>query len=238
MLIVGILPATISLNAHEQEILADINKLITAYGCIENGKYHLGSYVPTKVSLAGDIDDIEQIEGMKSLVGMPEESIMASYYSQQQVAIEVRSIIEKELPRGKTGALRLAAMWRKRMAEDRPGSGRYIVALAIIKEKSGLSNREIDAYYIHAMENEIRKITGEYFTSRYIENEMNSDLTLPLVAYYTNPSDGTEEQLVKAGIKLFNENKAKAEGFVNLLIKLNHQFAIKIISKIHEKRKK
>ena len=225
-----------SITAKEEERIADIKKILTAYGCIKNGKYNYGAYVVTKVSLLGNIDDISQIEGMKELLDTSEEFITASYYSQVSVIKEMREIMQKELPPGKIGGLRLASMWLKKSAEDRDYHGKYTVVINIIKKKSELSDKNIRNYFNKAIENEIHKIAvdniGALFTQKIIYNE----ICVPVITYYIHPNIENENNLINTGVKLFNENKSKADGFINTLIQLNDKFAIKIINKIHEKR--
>ncbi|OHD65545.1 MAG: hypothetical protein A2176_03050 [Spirochaetes bacterium RBG_13_51_14] len=238
-----LLPALIALSAitapaaaHEAERLPDINKVLAAYGCIENGKYNYGAYVVTKASLLGDPDNISHIEGMKDLLDTPEEFITASYYRDLPVMSEMRIIIDTELPRGKIGALRLASMWLKKCAEDRDNYGKYMVAVNIIKEKSELSDKEFRSYFNKAIENKIHRIAMDNLGSLFPQKNIYNEIIVPVIAYYTIPNIENENNLVNAGVKLFNENKLKGDGFINTLIKLNDKFAIKIINEIHGKR--
>lgn len=224
------------ISAREEERLADMNKILTAYGCVKNGKFIFGAYVVTKVSLVGNIDDISQIEGMKDLLDTPEEFITASYYSHANVIKEVHEILQKELPPGKIGGLRLASMWLKKSAEERENHEKYTTAINIIKEKSGISDREINSYFNKAIENEINKIADENLGAQYPQKFIYAEIAAPVVNYYREPSKKNEDDLIRAGIKLFDENKSKADGFINTLIKLNDKFAIMIVNKIHEKR--
>lgn len=232
------MPIQNGLIAAEKERLPDINKILTAYKCLDNNKFNYGAYVVTKVSLLGDPDDISSIEGIKDLLDTQEEFITASFYYKMPVISEVSEIIEKELPQGKTGALRLASLWLKKSAEDRDNYGKYKIAINIIKNKSKLSDGEIKNYFNKAIENEIQKITTENLGAQYTQKIIYNEIITPVSMYYTEPSKRNEENLINAGVKLFNENRSKANGFVNTLIKLNNKFAEKIINKIHEIRSK
>jgi hypothetical protein len=226
------------LVADEKERLPDMKKLLIAYNCMEKRKNNYGSYVDTKVSLRGDTDDITSIEGMKDLIDTPEEFITASFYNDIPVVKEARDIIQKELPQGKTGALRLASLWLKKNAEDENNYRKYRTAINIIKKKSDLSNREIKNYYDRAIENEIQKIAVETIGDMPAQKMISSEICTPIIHYYTEPGKINEENLVAAGAKLFNENRLKADGFINILIKLNDRFAEKIINRIHNARLK
>jgi len=219
---------TAALIAEEKERLADINLILTAYGCIKNGKYDYGAYVVTKVSLLGNIDDISQIEGMRDLLDTQEEFITASYYSHANVIEEVREILETELPPGKIGGLRLASMWMKKSAEDRNNQGKYKTAITIIKERSKLSDSEIKNYFDKAIEHEGNRIAEGNLGARYPQKSIHDELTAPIVIYYREPNKKNEDNLIRAGALLFAENKTKADGFIHTLVRLNDGFAVKI----------
>jgi hypothetical protein len=226
-------PIPSSISAAEKERLPDMNKILTAYNCMEKKRYNYGAYVVTKVSLLGDTEDFSSIEGMKDLLDTPEEFITASFYDNVPVVNEAREIIENELPRGKIGALRLTSIWLKKSAENRENYGKYRIAITIIKKKSELSDGEIQNYYNKAMENEIKKIAMENTGALYTQKIIYNEIMLPVLKYYTEPDTRNEWNLINAGVKLFNDNRSKADGFINTLIKLNDTFAEKIINKIH-----
>jgi hypothetical protein len=127
-------------------------------------------------------------------------------------------------------------MWLKKSAEERENHEKYTTAINIIKEKSGISDREINSYFNKAIENEINKIADENLGAQYPQKFIYAEIAAPVVNYYREPSKKNEDDLIRAGIKLFDENKSKADGFINTLIKLNDKFAIMIVNKIHEKR--
>jgi hypothetical protein len=242
-LLVWVLPMFLAVSAiphqtrtGETERLPDTNKILAAYGCIEKGKYNYGVYVVTKVSLLGDPDNISFTEGMKELLDTPEEFITASFYYNPPVMIEVREIIERELPRGKIGGLRLASLWLKKSAEDRDNSPKFAVAINIIRKKSGLTDAAIHEYFIRAMENEIMKSAAEIYGSRNNMEIIRTRICAPLLAYYAHPDATSEEDLINTGMLLFKEDRSIAEGYINTLIKLNDKFSIKIIRKIHDRR--
>ncbi len=224
------------LNAGEQERLADINKILTAYRCLEKGKYRLGAPVVTKVSLGDYSDGISQIEGKKDLLDTPEEFITAAYYSDLDVINEVKDVIRKELPPGKIGALRLGSMWLRKCAEERGNCEKYGVAIDIIKERSEISEQAIHDYFSKAMENEIKALAAANSSTQLPQKTIYNELCQPIITYYILPDNENENNLVNTGVKLFKASRLKAEGFTTTMIKLNEKFASRVISRIHEKR--
>lgn len=228
--------APTSVTAEEEERLADISALLTVYRCMEKGTYHYGSPVVTKVSLGEFSDGISQIKGMKNLLDTPEEFITAAYYSYMDVMNEMKVVIQKELPPGRTGALRVASMWLKKCAENRGSCEKYGAAIDLIKEKSAVSEQSIHDYFGKAIENEVRKLAAAQCPAGMTQKGVYDEICRPIIAYYNLPDNATEKNLVIAGVKLFNENGRKAEVFSSVIFKLNANFAAVIINKIHEKR--
>jgi len=91
-----------------------------------------------------------RIEGAIN-IDTPEEFITAAYYSPVEISASARAAINRELPQGREGALRLGAMWLKKSAELPQNAGAYQRALSMIMQRSGVSAQEIRDYYVRTM---------------------------------------------------------------------------------------
>ena len=220
------------------ERFADINKILTSYGCLENGQYTYGAYIVTKAKIFDSNYDISSIERLKDLLDTPEEFITVSYLKNLQVIEEVRGIIQSELPKDKIGALRLSSMWLKKKAEYPENAATYQKVVDIIKNDCGLNNGEIKNYFAKAVENEVLKQGNEYLGKWYSPKQLKEDICKPIIEYYIDPTQSNKDKIVTMGVQLIKENQNKGQGYIEVLIKLNDRLATNIINKIHEARLK
>jgi len=224
--------------AEGDERFADINKILTAYGCIENGQYNYGAYIVTKAKLFDSNYDITSIERIKNLLDTPEEFITVSYLKNLHVIEEVRGIINNELPRDKIGALRLSSMWLKKKAEYPENAASYQKVVDIIKNDCGRNDGEIKSYFAKAVENEVLKQGNAYLGKWCLPKQLKEDICKPIIEYYIDPTQLNKNKIVTMGVQLINENQNKGEGYIVVLIELNDRLATNIINQIHEARLK
>jgi len=140
----------------------------------------------------GDNTGIASAEGEDSIIDTQEEFITAAYYNIKILPANAQKVISAELPKGKTGALRVAAMWMKKRAEEFDSG--YIKAIEIIKEKSGITESEINTFFAAAIEKEVMK-QGKVYLGKYYSGEKLKDAVRPLVEYYINPTKENLEKL-------------------------------------------
>jgi hypothetical protein len=220
------------------ERFADVDKILTAYGCLENGQYNYGAYIVTKAKLFDSNYDITSIERIKNLLDTPEEFITVSYLKNLQVIEEVRGIIQNELPRDKIGALRLSSMWLKKKAEYPENATSYQKVVYIIKNDCGLTDGEMKDYFAKAVENEVLKQGNAYLGKWYSPQQLKDDICKPIIEYYIDPTQSNKQQIVMMWLQVLNKNQYKGEGYIEVLIKSNDKLATTIINKIHEARLK
>lgn len=224
--------------ADGDERFADVGKILTAYGCIENGQYAYGAYIVTKAKIFDSNYDISSIERIKNLLDTPEEFITVSYLKNLQVIEEVKGILQNELPRDKSGALRLSSMWLKKKAEYPENTASYQKVVDIIKNDCGLNDSEIKIYFAKAVENEVLKQGNAYLGKWYLPKQLKEDICKPIIVYYIDPTQSNKDKIVTMGVQLIRENQHKGEGYIEILIKLNDRLATNIINQIHEARLK
>jgi hypothetical protein len=220
------------------ERFADVDKILTAYGCLENGQYNYGAHIVTKAKLFDSNYDITSIERINNLLDTPEEFITVSYLKNLQVIEEVRGIIQNELPRDKIGALRLSSMWLKKNAEYPENATSYQKVVDIIKNDCGLNDGEMKDYFAKAVENEVLKQGNAYLGKWYSPKQLKEDICKPIIEYYIDPTQSNKDKIVTMGVQLIKENQNKGQGYIEVLIKLNDRLATNIINKIHEARLK
>jgi hypothetical protein len=84
------------------------------------------------------------------------ELLMALYYSAVRTGAAASPVLAEELPAGKTGALRLAAMWLFRIAEYPAEAERYRKIVRLIRSESGLDSAEIVDYFQGALKKKVQ----------------------------------------------------------------------------------
>lgn len=218
------------------ERFADVDKILTAYGCLENGQYTYGSYIVTKAKIFDSNYDISSIERIKNLLDTPEEFITVSYLKNLQVIEEVRGIIQNELPRDKAGALRLSSMWLKKNAEYPENATSYQKVVDIIKNDCGLTDGEKKDYFAKAVENEVLKQGNAYLGKWYSPQQLKEDICKPIIEYYIDPTQSNKDKIVTMGVQLIKENQNKGQGYIEVLIKLNDRLAT-MLSKLSNRIK-
>jgi len=170
--------------------LLDVNRILKSYG-FKGGEISFASNSPVH-----KLDFLSQMTygaiEETGAIDTAEEFITAVYYSPIELSASAKKSILAELPEGKTGALRLAAMWLKKRAEE-DGTG-YIKAIEIIKEKSGITESEINTFFAAAIEKEVMK-QGKVYLGKYYSGDKLKDAVRPLVEYYINPTKENLEKL-------------------------------------------
>ena len=182
-----------------------------------------------------DENGITTIEGDADLIDTPEEFVTALYYSPIEIKdISIRKALQKELPQGKEGALRLCAMWLEKAVATRFGNqtneekkkliDNYDLIIKTLIKKQKLSQTEVDKYYKTAVVKQIDELVDEEFG----KNEgtfKNIDTSL----YYANGSTELHykvSRMIENGklvyvvireaetpIKVQNFNELKKHGF-------------------------
>ncbi|MCB1174742.1 MAG: hypothetical protein KDK39_14325 [Leptospiraceae bacterium] len=177
----------------------DMVKVLKNYNAYEKGYFNQGKsalkvedalfekYEKTEPNMV----KIADLDNVTESIDSQEEFITAVYYSPIQISPAAQSAIDRELPKGKEGALKLGAMWLKKSVDENTDStsGKYTKALAIIQEKSGVSQSEILSYYRRSITAEALALGKKHFEGRLSEAELKKAMA-PVIAYYTetNPS--------------------------------------------------
>jgi len=178
--------------------LMDVNKILKSYG-FKGGVYNSGDTVNCRFNLLTQAAYGKIEEGAS--IDTAEEFITAVYYSPIELSASAKKSILAELPEDKTGALRVAAMWMKKRAEEFDSG--YIKAIEIIKEKSGITESEINTFFAAAIEKEVMK-QGKVYLGKYYSGEKLKDAVRPLVEYYINPTKENLEKLADAKSSTIN----------------------------------
>ena len=147
------------------------------------------------------------IEG-EPLIDTAEEFITASYYSTIKVDAKAQAAIDKELPKGKAGALRLGAMWYLKYL----GSDGCKTAIKLIMEESNVTRGEIISYYEAALKNKInntpinKPVMGKQFTK-----EEEAMLKKLLSDFINAPTQETARAMYLFYMSMAESNQYKIE---------------------------
>jgi len=143
--------------------------------------------------IEGETEDDLKNETRAGSINSLEEFLTVVFYSPLHYKGQIK-IIKKELPEGKTGALRLAAMWFFKIAEYPENREKYMNAVNLVlkmaKEKHGVSVKLSDArkFYEEAIKEKIYATPlGEPLTVE--EQKKVKEL---LLAYMIEPGKKTQ----------------------------------------------
>jgi len=150
--------------------------------------------------------NVGSIEGNAN-IDTPEEFITAAYYSPIQISSKAQTAIDKELPKGKEGAFRLASMWLRKSAENPANKPGYMNALNIIMTRSNISIDEITNYYAKSIEKEIMAKGQKTMGRLYSKDELKNSVLKPLIDYYLNPTDANLNMIAMTAYKSKNTGK-------------------------------
>lgn len=147
-------------------------------------------------------------------IDTPAEFLTAAYYSPIKISYKAQTAINSELPKGKTGAMRLASMWLTKMAENPEKAAKYKKALDIIMKKSGVNKYQIAKYYAKSME---RKIYAMPLGEPLTPTEQNKVKNL-LLAYMVKPTKANARAFKSYKFKL-GMNLAEKSGTITAFVK-------------------
>lgn len=205
--------------------LVNVSNVLSYYG-FKGGKFSIsGDSVVDKLPAVDQIK-FGKIEGVKC-IDTPEEFITAAYYSQIEVPKSARTKIEKELPRSKEGALRLASMWMKKAAIFPENAAAYSKAIEIIKQKSNVTDTEIRAYYAAAIEKEVLLLGKKYLGKWYKTEEERRALLQPIIDYMLHPTnDGLRK--INAFHRSLTNDRNKYFGYTKIIDELDKGLGDKV----------
>ncbi len=221
-------------NAGEPRF-ADIRELMVIYRSIsDDERIEYGEYVVTKVDLLNREKYSSEYNYPDNIEAIPEGYITVSYYSGRRSTPGINRILDIELPEGKTGGLRLASMWLKRSAEDRVNSEKYHNVITVIMKKSDLTWQEVVDYYTAALERELAVISSQLVSGSNVSHKLRSDISAPLIKYYTYPSDEAERELVNTVMAVIKQDSREGDCLVFTMIRFGGSFSVGILKKIQD----
>jgi hypothetical protein len=189
---------------------------VLRYSGFRNGIFNAGAD-PVGMLDVNAHQSFGSVEGTNGFVDTPEEFITAAYYSPVEVSAGARAAINRELPQGREGALRLGAMWLKKGAELPHNAAAYQRALGMIMQRSGVSAQEIRDYYVRTMTETIHA-AGQRFLGRYYTREqLVNTVCRPIVEYYSNPTTSNYTRLVQMGGTISRENSTRGASFLTVI---------------------
>ena len=271
-LLIGILLGAMYLLAGEGTdptgtSIVNTKNLISYYG-FANSQYTSISPIVTKIPKITR-REFSGIEGESLLLDTPEEFITAAYFSPVQIQVtdvSLKASIEADLPHGpdskptKEAGLKLATMWLKKRAEnlaytkteggfgssDSPNyNNSYMHAIDIIKEKTGVTDQEIQNFYAKAIEDEILRIAklpvlfdssvqtvyiNKPLSTYFTDEQLRKTILRPLIKYYTNPTQENDNTIIAVAYYLQNKEVTESKGFIYpyyfILLKLSTALSI------------
>ena len=180
--------------------LMNTTNVLRNYG-FENGEFSVGKAPIYKLPFKTRVEYGKIEEGAS--VDTQEEFLTAAYYSPIKIEYKAQAAIDKELPKGREGALKLAVMWLKKYAEysnQENSNTRYDSALKgveAVKKNSNLTDAEIRQYFTAYIEKEAFELGKKNLGAYYSNAELKS-VVHPIVDYYLNPTKDNLRKLYEA----------------------------------------
>jgi hypothetical protein len=200
--------------------LMNVNNVLRNYG-FENGVFNSVGKPVKKIDPMTEIE-YGSIED-KSNIDTPEEFITAVYYSPIKIDQKAQAAIDRELPKGKTGALRLAAMWYFKIAEYPENREKYMSAINLVlkmaKEKHQVSVTLSDA----------RKFYEEAIKEKIYATPLGAPLTADeqkkvkelLLAYMLEPGERTQRAFTDYKDTLNSRDVTKGSALITFVKKIS-----------------
>ena len=176
--------------------LMNTTNILRNYG-FKNGNFDSTADVALETAIDANVKygSIEEDD----FIDTTEEFLTATYYSPIKITPKAQAAIDKELPKGREGALRLGAMWLIKLAEEPENDLQYKKAIDMICAQSNVTRAEIDKYYAEA----IRKKIYETPIDKVLTKDEQAQVRELFLAYMLNPTDKRmNEEFLKYVIRL------------------------------------
>ncbi len=199
------------LSAEGEARFADVKKILVILG------FDKGIYDPVRAmdmqmdpSVEGEIGRIEGDAAPDTV----EEFITIVYYSRGLPGSRASGPLDAELPRDKTGALRLCSMWLFKIAECPAGAERYRRAVRMVRTRSKLENSEIIDFFQGAVKRKVNETPIPELSQA--EAEKLKDL---LQLYLMSPVDPAHAENLRKYINVFGGPVSKKGGAIRSYLK-------------------
>jgi len=223
-----------------------------SYFGFTGGKYNAQASIVSDAEFE-DTNNFTSIEGNKNSLDTPEEFITAAYFSPVQIQVtdvSLKASIEADLPHGPDGkptneaGLKLAVMWMmkraRNLAESKNDDGfgvidipnydkSYLHAIDTIKEKTGISDQEINAYYTMAIENESVRIAhlpvvfsrevqtvleNKPLSTYYTDDQLKKAIFRPLIKYLIAPTKANEDAITSVAYYFQDKESSERKSYI------------------------
>ncbi len=142
------------LSARNNEVrLMNVNRILKSCG-FDKGLFKNTNKIVDKVDMT-DSYNICTLDKDSDTIDTKAEFLTAAYDNINILPRKAQRIINRELPKGKTGAMRLASLWLQKKAENPEKAARYNKALNIIMKKTGVNKYQISRFYAKSMKRKI-----------------------------------------------------------------------------------
>lgn len=195
-----------------------------------NGVFEASIPNETKSELNfNDENDISLIEGNSS-IDTAEEFITAVYYSPIKLSASAKKSILAELPEGKTGALRVAAMWFFKIAESPENREKYMNAVNLVLKMSN------EKHGVSVTVSEARKFYEEAIREKIYSTPLGKPLTVEeqkkvkelLLAYMLEPGERTQSDFTDFKDTLNARNVSKGTALITFVKKISGRVNIQL----------
>ena len=201
--------------------LMNVQNLLSAYG-FKNGVFQKGHSSINKIDFF-EAENYASLEGDKNIIDTPAEFLTAVYYSPIKITPAAQAIVNKELPQGQEGALRLCDMWLRKKAEGNMSCSSCDNAVRLIMTKAELNKDQVIAHFKESIEKEVIKYGEQHLKKYYASNgQLRKDL-MPVIKYYIKPTQDNILEIAKA------VKKSKNYGaYLNTLDSINPAIASRV----------
>ena len=202
--------------------LMNTTNVLKNYG-FKDGEFRLGEDPIYKLPFKARVE-YGKIEEEAS-VDTQEEFLTAAYYSPIKIEYKAQAAIDKELPKGREGALRLGAMWLIKLAEKPENGLQYKKAIDMICAQSNVTRAEIDKYYAEAIR---KKIYETPINSPVTKDEANQAREL-LLTYTLTPTEKNIRQFLGYQLQLALDDKNKSTALTSFVDKVSPAITFKLL---------
>jgi len=135
---------------------------------------------------------IEKLEGNKSKIDTENEFLTMLFNNRNEtltMSPKAADVINKEIPTGKTGFLRISSMWLLGFAEKPTSKANNYKVLTFLSKYSGASIKEMEQYYAKAVKIKIRETNISSYKGVFLTNKEKQKVKQLLYNYMVKPSN-------------------------------------------------
>lgn len=230
----------------------DMPSLLNQISILKSYGFSAGYYIPEN-PLTSKVDPYVELEfgriEAEENIDTAEEFITAGWFHPFTPRPDDMTLIEREIPHTRNGALKLCAMWMKKRAENkglfivgeklRDYSPNYTNVIEKIVSAYGLRRGAAEEYYRIAITDRILMSGGRELGYAFSRDTLEQSVLKPVIDYYIDPRRENFDRIVGANVYFMkqymrNENDRRISGFLSVLSEMD--FSLNLAARKYAER--